>query len=96
MSYVTENTLWLSDHISADAKALIARFYELADSKQADAGLLMATEVFSSDAVMISPGGTYTGVSGTVLLIPHLRAAWASHRAEANSLFSFSRDNKKS
>jgi hypothetical protein len=84
MNYVTENTLWLSDRISDEAKALIARFYELADSKQADAGQLMATEVFSGDAVMITPGGTYTGASGTVSHILHLRVQRRNTGLKAN------------
>ncbi|KAF7133926.1 hypothetical protein CNMCM5793_005392 [Aspergillus hiratsukae] len=61
MSYVTENTKWMSDQITGNTKDLVARFYELADSKQSDAGQLMATEVFSEDAVLFTPGGTYKG-----------------------------------
>ncbi|KAH7159415.1 hypothetical protein B0J13DRAFT_432830 [Dactylonectria estremocensis] len=61
MSYVTEATAWLSDDINDHVKALIARFYELADSKQPDAGHLMASEVFTDDAVLISPQGRMAG-----------------------------------
>ncbi|KAF4493697.1 snoaL-like domain containing protein [Fusarium agapanthi] len=63
MSYVTENTIWLSDKTSQSVKDTITRFYQLADSKQADAGPLMATEVFSPDGVLHSPNGTFTGAS---------------------------------
>jgi hypothetical protein len=65
MSYVTENTKWMSDQITGNTKDLVARFYELADSKQSDAGQLMTTEVFSEDAVLFTPGGTYKGFTGT-------------------------------
>ncbi|CAL5873685.1 uncharacterized protein PFLUO_LOCUS7967 [Penicillium psychrofluorescens] len=61
MSYVTENTKWMSDQITGDTKDLIARFYELADSKQSDVGQIMATEIFSEDALLFSPSGTFKG-----------------------------------
>ncbi|KAJ5532320.1 hypothetical protein N7494_008872 [Penicillium frequentans] len=61
ISYVTEDTKWMSDQITGNNKDLIARFYELADSKQSDAGQLMATEVFSEDAALSTPGGTFKG-----------------------------------
>jgi hypothetical protein len=65
MSYVTQTTTWLSDDISHNVKNLIARFYELADSKAADAGRLMATDVFSTDGVFVSPSGTFRGFEGS-------------------------------
>lgn len=65
MSYVTENTKWMSDQITGDTKDLIARFYELADSKQSDVGQVMATEIFSEDALLFSPNGTFKGSTGT-------------------------------
>lgn len=65
MSYVTENTKWMSDRISKSTKDLVARFYELADSKGSDAGQLMATHVFSEDAILASPNGTFNGFTGT-------------------------------
>ncbi|KAJ5810315.1 uncharacterized protein N7503_002533 [Penicillium pulvis] len=61
ISYVTEGTKWMSDQITGNTKELVARFYELADSKQSDAGQLMATEVFSEDAALSTPGGTFKG-----------------------------------
>ncbi|UPL04304.1 hypothetical protein LCI18_015238 [Fusarium solani-melongenae] len=61
MSYVTEATTWLSDNLSQDVKTLIARFYELADSKQSDVGHIMATEIFTKDAVLANPNGTHRG-----------------------------------
>lgn len=64
MSYVTQSTTWFSDDISQDVKDLIARFYELADSKIDNAGHLMATEVFPADGVLISPNGTFRGSEG--------------------------------
>ncbi|KAJ6017889.1 hypothetical protein N7451_001268 [Penicillium sp. IBT 35674x] len=63
ISYVTENMKWMSDQITGNTKDLVARFYELADSKQSDAGQLMATEVFSEDATLSTPGGTFKGFS---------------------------------
>lgn len=66
MSYITQNTAWLSDDISQDVKDLVARFYELADSKSDDAGQLMASEVFSPDAVLIGPSGTFRGSKGSI------------------------------
>lgn len=65
MSYITENTKWMSDRIGDSTKDLVARFYELADSKSPDAGQLMATDVFSEDAVLASPNGTFNGFEGT-------------------------------
>jgi hypothetical protein len=70
MSYVTENTKWMTDQITGNTKDLVARFYELADSKQSDAGQLMATEVFSEDAVLSTPGGTYKGFTGNQRIHP--------------------------
>lgn len=64
MSYVTEHTKWLSDAISQETKHLIARFYELADSKQPDAGQLMATQVFSKEATLVAANGTHKGSLG--------------------------------
>lgn len=54
----------MSDQITGNTKDLVARFYELADSKQSDAGQLMATEVFSEDAALTTPGGTFKGFAG--------------------------------
>jgi hypothetical protein len=64
MSYVTEDTIWMSDQITGKTKGLVARFYELADSRQSDAGQLMATEIFSEDATLFTPGGKFTGFTG--------------------------------
>lgn len=64
MTYVTENTQWLSKDITPEAKTVVARFYELADSRQSDAGHLMASEVFTQDAVLVSPNGTFQGFNG--------------------------------
>ncbi|KAK1640692.1 hypothetical protein BDP81DRAFT_167082 [Colletotrichum phormii] len=61
MSYVTNATAWLSDSINSQTKSLIAAFYELADSKEEDAGHRLSTEVFSNDATFISPSGTFHG-----------------------------------
>lgn len=67
MSYVTEHTKWLSEAISQETKELIARFYELADSKQADAGQLMATQVFSKEATLVAANGTHKGSEGILI-----------------------------
>ncbi|KAH6695136.1 hypothetical protein F5X68DRAFT_257864 [Plectosphaerella plurivora] len=61
MSYVTKSTKWLADDVDRDVKALIAGFYELADLKSDDAGPRMASHIFSSDAVLVSPSGTFKG-----------------------------------
>lgn len=67
MSYVTEHTKWLSEAISQETKQLIARFYELADSKQPDAGQLLATQVFAKEATLVAANGTHKGSSGIFL-----------------------------
>jgi hypothetical protein len=64
MSYVTKNTTWSSNDITQDVKDLVARFYELADSKSADAGHLMANDIFSKEAVLIGPQATFRGFEG--------------------------------
>ncbi|KAH8652913.1 hypothetical protein BGZ61DRAFT_541771 [Ilyonectria robusta] len=60
MSYVTEATTWLPG-VSQDVKTLIERFFELADTKQPDVGHVMATELFTRDAVITNPNGTHRG-----------------------------------
>lgn len=64
MSYVTENCVWLSAAFTQQIKDVVARFYELADSTSPDAGSVMASDVFSKDAVLIGPTGTFTGSEG--------------------------------
>ncbi|RKK07105.1 hypothetical protein BFJ63_vAg14372 [Fusarium oxysporum f. sp. narcissi] len=61
MHYSTEGAQWLSDSVSQHIKDLIATFYELADSRELDAGTRMATEVFTKDAVWITANGTFKG-----------------------------------
>ncbi|KAF5023724.1 hypothetical protein F66182_4228 [Fusarium sp. NRRL 66182] len=61
MSYVTENTRWLSNEISQDVKDLVARYFALADSKDSDAGHRMATEVFTESATVVGANGTLKG-----------------------------------
>lgn len=72
MSYVTESTVWLSDGISQDIRDLIARFYELADSRQSNAGPLMASEVFTHDGIFKSSTGAHTGAEGMSWTAPHV------------------------
>jgi hypothetical protein len=64
MRYPIEGAEWLSDSVGQHIKDLIATFYELADSKELDAGTRMATEVFTKDAVLITANGTFQGFSG--------------------------------
>ncbi|EXF79117.1 hypothetical protein CFIO01_09514 [Colletotrichum fioriniae PJ7] len=61
MSCVTNATDWLSGSITSQAKSLIAAFYELVDSKAEDSGNRLATEIFSNEAIFISPSGTFSG-----------------------------------
>uniref|UniRef100_A0A8H7N0Z7 NTF2 domain-containing protein n=1 Tax=Bionectria ochroleuca TaxID=29856 RepID=A0A8H7N0Z7_BIOOC len=61
MGYATESTLWQSDAFRQPIKDLISRYYELSDSPQADAGETLASKVFSSDACVKSPQGSFTG-----------------------------------
>ena len=68
MSYVTHTTRWLGDEVDANVKALITGFYELADSKSDDAGPRMASEIFSPDAVLVTPNGTFRGKDGMLFL----------------------------
>ncbi|KAH7146782.1 hypothetical protein B0J13DRAFT_524523 [Dactylonectria estremocensis] len=63
MRYPIEGAQWLSDSLGQHIKDLIATFYELADSRELDAGTRMATEVFTEDAVWISANGTFKGFS---------------------------------
>jgi len=56
MSYVTQNTAWPAD-ASPAVRQLVARLYELADSPSSDAGPLLASDVFTSDAAWYAPGG---------------------------------------
>ncbi|CAH0054530.1 unnamed protein product [Clonostachys solani] len=69
MGYATESTLWTSDAFRQPMKDLISRYYELSDSPQADAGEILASKVFSSDACVISPNGSFTGSAGSVNLV---------------------------
>ncbi|CAH0018727.1 unnamed protein product [Clonostachys rhizophaga] len=68
MGYATESTLWQSDAFRQPIKDLISRYYELSDSPQADAGEILASKVFSSDACVKSPQGSFTGSAGSVNL----------------------------
>ncbi|CAG9948711.1 unnamed protein product [Clonostachys rosea f. rosea IK726] len=68
MGYATESTLWQSDAFRQPIKDLISRYYELSDSPQADAGETLASKVFSSDACVKSPQGSFTGSAGSVNL----------------------------
>ncbi|KAK7230048.1 hypothetical protein V2G26_002218 [Clonostachys chloroleuca] len=61
MGYGTESTLWQSDAFSQPIKDLISKYYELSDSPQADAGEILASKVFSSNACVISPQGSFAG-----------------------------------
>ncbi|KAH8885886.1 hypothetical protein GQ53DRAFT_845261 [Thozetella sp. PMI_491] len=61
MRYPIESTAWLSERMGENVKNLIATFYELADSRESDAGARMAADVFSSDAVLVSAHATFRG-----------------------------------
>ncbi|KAJ9414793.1 hypothetical protein QL093DRAFT_2449163 [Fusarium oxysporum] len=62
MHYSTEGAQWLSDSVSQHIKDLIATFYELADSRELDAGTRMATEVFTKDAISKSRDNAWSAV----------------------------------
>ncbi|EXA32091.1 hypothetical protein FOVG_16668 [Fusarium oxysporum f. sp. pisi HDV247] len=61
MSYVTSDTIWPTPALNDKIKQLIAMFYQLADIQSSDAGPRMASEVFTEDASMITPAGTFQG-----------------------------------
>ncbi|KAM5346051.1 hypothetical protein ACJ41O_009056 [Fusarium nematophilum] len=61
MSHVTEGARWLSTEISQDVKDVLARYYELADSKDSDTGHQMATGIFTENAILVGPNGTLRG-----------------------------------
>lgn len=61
MSYVTQITTWPVTVVSPDIQHTIATFYELADSKDVNAGLRMANEVFAPNATLIAASGTFRG-----------------------------------
>ncbi|KAH7002657.1 hypothetical protein EDB80DRAFT_616073 [Ilyonectria destructans] len=63
MHYSIEGAQWLPDSVGQHIKDLVATFYELADSKELDAGTRMATEVFTKDAELITANGTFQGFS---------------------------------
>uniref|UniRef100_A0A0C4DIR7 Uncharacterized protein n=1 Tax=Fusarium oxysporum (strain Fo5176) TaxID=660025 RepID=A0A0C4DIR7_FUSOF len=71
---------WLSDSVSQHIKDLIATFYELADSRELDAGTRMATEVFTKDAVWITANGTFKGFTGIFvsLMLLFLPKMWSN------------------
>ncbi|KAK1761941.1 hypothetical protein QBC33DRAFT_502148 [Phialemonium atrogriseum] len=63
MSYVTKEATWPATTLQKGVKEVIARFYELADSKEPDAGPRIANEVFTKDATLVSVSGTFQGFS---------------------------------
>lgn len=65
MSYVTQDTIWPVPAIPDGVKDAIAMFYELADSKHADAGPRIASEIFTPDASLITPTRTFKGATRT-------------------------------
>lgn len=64
MGYPTASTIWPSPQPSDGIKQLVDRLFTLADTKTADAGDLLAQEVFSPDGQFLSPQGTFTGSTG--------------------------------
>ncbi|CAI6099520.1 unnamed protein product [Clonostachys chloroleuca] len=63
MNSPIEDAQWLSSSVGQHTKDLIATFYELADSREPDAGTRMATEIFTKDAIWITANGTFKGFS---------------------------------
>ncbi|KAM5357063.1 hypothetical protein ACJZ2D_016654 [Fusarium nematophilum] len=84
MSYVTNTTVWLSGNASEEVKGLIARFYELADSKRVDAGDIIATQIFTKDATLISPNGTFQGAKE---IRKSRDSAWSVVTSRRHSIF---------
>lgn len=64
MNHAIDKTVWPAATLNNGVKDLITKFYQLADSKQPDAGARMASEVFSKNAILLSPNGTFQGSSG--------------------------------
>ena len=65
MSYVTQDTIWPVPAITDGVKDVITKFYELADSKQADSGPRIASEIFTQDGSFITPTRTFQGARRT-------------------------------
>jgi len=63
MSYTTREAVWPQGPAMLDerTKDLIARFYELIDSKSSDAGPRLASEVFTKSAYFGGGTGTFQG-----------------------------------
>jgi hypothetical protein len=53
MTYVTDGTIWPEYPISPKVKAVLELFFTLADLNSPEAGPRLATEVFSSTAVIV-------------------------------------------
>lgn len=66
MSYITDGTVWPEFDINNATKALLVRFFELADLKAPEAGKLMAAEIFTSDAVLSQGKRRICGSQGTL------------------------------
>jgi hypothetical protein len=64
-SYVTQATEWPSAAtIPDDVQKLVALFYENADSRDPGAGRVLAEEVFSKNATLVSASGVFNGFNG--------------------------------
>ncbi|KAJ2897521.1 snoaL-like domain containing protein [Zalerion maritima] len=63
MSYVTKEAVWPANAVQQAVQDIIVRFYELADCQESDAGAQMAARVFSRNATLITPTGTFKGSS---------------------------------
>jgi hypothetical protein len=64
MSYVLHPTKWPSTPVDQKIQSLIVSFYELADSRAADAGARLAREVFSPSGKLVAAAGTFHGPEG--------------------------------
>lgn len=66
MAYVTRATTWPNGTILFDesTKNLVARVYELLDSKDPSSGARLAAEVFSEDGLFAGGTGRFEGFHG--------------------------------
>jgi hypothetical protein len=64
MTYTTEGTVWPEDPIPEKIKALIDRFYIIADLKAPEAGPRLAEEIFAPNATLVMGAHKTAGSEG--------------------------------
>jgi hypothetical protein len=64
MTYTTEGTVWPEDPIPEKIKALIDRFFIIADLKAPEAGPRLASEIFTPNATLVMGAHKIAGSEG--------------------------------